>query len=77
MARQQRSVRVDPDLLDTLERLARDRLVPATFAEQVEAGLRMLVTEATQARLRHAAARLAADQVRAEQAFDRLHGGRL
>lgn len=73
MARQQRSVRVDVDLLGELERLARDRVVPATFADQVDAGLRLLVAQARDTQLRDAAARLAADRDRAEQLYHRLH----
>jgi hypothetical protein len=75
MARQQRSVRVDAQLLDALERLARDRTVPATFAEQVDAGLRLLVAQANDARLRRAAAHLAADHERATELYRRLHAG--
>jgi hypothetical protein len=75
MARPQRSVRVDAQLLDALERLARDRAVPATFAEQVDAGLRLLVAQANDARLRRAAAHLAADRERATELYRRLHAG--
>ena len=76
MARQQRSVRVDTDLLGELERLTRDRAVPETFAEQVDAGLRLLVAQARDTQLRQAAARLAADRDRAEELYHRLHGHR-
>ncbi len=76
MGRVHRSVRVEGDLLDQLETLARDRLVPVTFAEQVDAGLRLLATEAEQTRLRRAAARLAVDEERARADYDRLHGDR-
>ena len=75
MAREKRSVRVDAVLLAELEELARQGQVPVTFAEQVDAGLRLLARGATEQQLRHAARRLAADQQRAEQAFDRLHRG--
>ena len=74
MARQQRSVRVDADLLADLETLARARTVPVTFAEQVDAGLRLLVAQARDAQLRQAADRLAADRDRAEALYRRLHG---
>lgn len=73
MARQQRSVRVDAELLATLERLARDRAVPATFAEQVDTGLRLLVAQANETQLRRAATRVAADRQRAEQLYRQLH----
>ena len=76
VGRLHRSVRVDGDLLEVLETLARDRLVPVTFAEQVDAGLRLLAAEGEQARLRRGAARLAADEERARADYDRLHGDR-
>jgi hypothetical protein len=69
-------VRIDADLLELLETLARARLVPVTFAEQVDAGLRLLAAQAEQARLRRAAARVAADDERARADYDRLHGDR-
>ena len=74
MARQQRSVRVDSGLLAELERYARARTVPVTFAEQVDAGLRLLVTQARDTQLRQAAARLAGDRDRAEDHYHQLHG---
>ena len=73
MARQQRSVRVDSDLLAELEVLARGRAVPVTFAEQVDTGLRLLIAQARDSQLRHAADRLAADRDRAEDLYRRLH----
>ena len=75
MARQHRSVRIDSQLLGELERAARDRLVPATFAEQVDSALRLLLTRANDRRLRQAAALLAADP-QADGLFERLHGYR-
>ena len=75
MARQQRSVRVDAELLAELETLARTRAVPVTFAEQVDSGLRLLVAQAREAQLRQAAGRVAADRDRAEDLYRRLHGG--
>jgi hypothetical protein len=75
MARQHRSVRIDAQLLDELERAARDRLVPATFAEQVDSALRLLLARANDRRLRQAAALLAADP-QADGLFDQLHGYR-
>jgi hypothetical protein len=74
VARQHRSVRIDAELLERLEGLARDRLVPVTFAEQVDAGLRLLAAQAQEQRLRRAAAHLAADEERARADYDRLHG---
>ncbi len=76
MARQQRSVRIDPELLAELERLVRARAVPETFAEQVDEGLRLLIAHAHDAQLRQAAERLAADQDRAEHHYRQLHGQR-
>lgn len=74
MARVQRSVRIDGELLEHLETLARDRLVPVTFAEQVDAGLRLLAAQGEQTRLRRAATRVAVDDERARADYDRLHG---
>ena len=59
--RQQRSVRVPAGLLAELEGLARDRLVPATFAGQVEAGLRLLAERARAEQLRRSARLVAAE----------------
>ena len=77
MARQQRSVRVDAELLAELETLARARAVPVTFAEQVDSALRLLVAQAREAQLRQAAGRVAADRDRAEDLYRQLHGGQL
>lgn len=74
MARQLRSVRVDPELLDRLEELARERLVPVTFAEQVDAGLRLLVQRIEDAQARRSAELVAADHDRAERTYQQLHG---
>ena len=76
MAREHRTARVEAELLAQLERLARQRLVPTTFAEQVDAGLRLLVSAATHRQLEHSAQLLAADHHRAERAFEQLHGSR-
>ncbi len=73
MARTHRSVRVDPDLLAELEDLARQRLVPATFSDQVDVGLRLLVRQAGEEQTRHAAGLVGADRRRAEQTYRRLH----
>ena len=43
MSREMKSVRVDAELLAELERLARERRVPVTFAAQVDRALRLLV----------------------------------
>lgn len=74
MARAHRTLRVDADLLAEVEDLARRRLVPVTFSEQVEAGLRLLVQQANENQTRHAAGLVAADRPRAEQSYRRLHG---
>ncbi len=73
MATAHRSVRVDTDLLARLEELARQQLVPVTFAEQVDAGLRLLAADAEQTRMRRAAALVAADQPRAAATYEQLH----
>jgi hypothetical protein len=74
MARAHRTVRVDADLLAEVEDLARQRLVPVTFSEQVEAGLRLLVRQANENQTRHASGLVGADRPRAEQTYRRLHG---
>ncbi len=76
MTRLHRSVRVDADLLAEVEELARQRAVPATFAEQVDAGLRLLAQHATEERLRRSAALVAADEQRAHKTYRQLHFGR-
>lgn len=75
MARVHKSVRVEQDLLDELEELARERAVPVTFAEQVDAGLRLLVDQAAEAQLRRSAALVDADQERARRTYRQLRGG--
>lgn len=72
MPRTHRSVRVDPDLLAELEALARKRLVPVTFSDQVDAGLRLLLDHAAQQQTRHAAGLVGADRDRAEQTYRQL-----
>ena len=74
MARAHRTVRVDAGLLAEVEDLARQRLVPVTFSEQVEAALHLLVREARETQTRHAAGLVGADRPRAEQTYRRLHG---
>lgn len=69
-----RSVRVDPELLSELEKLARERVVPVTFAEQVDAGLRLLVRQASEERTRHSARLVAADRERAQETYRKLRG---
>jgi hypothetical protein len=73
VARTHRSVRVDPDLLAELENLARRRLVPVSFSDQVNAGLRLLVWQAGQEQTRRAAGLVGADRPRAEDTYRRLH----
>ena len=73
MPRTHRSVRVDPDLLAELDDLARKRLVPDSFSDQVEAGLRLLVRAAADEQARHAAGLVGADRHRAEQTYRQLH----
>jgi hypothetical protein len=68
-----RTVRVDEELLAEVETLARKRLVPVTFSEQVEAGLRLLAREASEGQTRRAAALVRADRPRAEQIYRQLH----
>jgi hypothetical protein len=76
MAKAHRTVRVDADLLAELEGLARQRWVPVTFSEQVEAGLRLLARQAGEQQVRHAAGLVGADRQRAEDTSRRLdrHG---
>jgi hypothetical protein len=69
-----RTVRVDADLLAEVEDLARRRLVPVTFSEQVEAGLRHVVRQARENQTRHAAGLVGADRPHAGQTYRRLHG---
>jgi hypothetical protein len=73
MTRELKSVRVDAELLAELERLARERVVPVTFADQVDAGLRLLVRQATDEQARYSARLIAADRQRAQEAHHRLH----
>lgn len=72
MAREPKSVRVDRELLAELDRLARDRRVPVTFADQVDAGLRLLVRQAEQQQTRRSAELVGADRERAREAYRRL-----
>ena len=74
MTRAHRTVRVDADLLAQVEELARQRLLPVTFSEQVEAGLQLLVRQAGENQMRHAAGLVGTDRPRAEQTYRRLHG---
>lgn len=73
VARTHRSVRVDEELLLELEELARQQLIPVGFTDQVEAGLRLLVRDATEQQTRQAAGLVGADRQRAEQTYRRLH----
>lgn len=72
MKRTHRSVRVDPELLATVEDLARQHLVPVGFTDQVEAGLRLLVSHAIEERTRQAARVVGADEGRARQTFEKM-----
>lgn len=74
MGKVHKSVRVDRELLAELEALARHRTVPTTFADQVEAGLRLLVERAADAKLRRSSALVRADGQRAERAWRQLRG---
>ena len=76
MAREHRSVRVDQELLDQLAGLARERLVPVLFSEQVDAGLRLLAQQAADAQARRSAELIAADHERSQATYRRLHGER-
>jgi len=71
MARELKSVRVDAELLAELERLARQRYVPVTFAEQVDAGLRLLVRRVTNELDRHSARLIGVDAENARTAYQR------
>jgi hypothetical protein len=72
LAKKHRSVRVDEQLLAELEELARQRAVPVTFAEQVDAALRLLAQHAAEQRLRRSAGLVRADRNRADETFRRL-----
>jgi hypothetical protein len=72
MKRTHRSVRVDPELLTAVEELARQHLVPVGFTDQVEAGLRLLVRQATEERTRQSARLVGADEERATETFQQI-----
>ena len=72
MKRTHRSVRVDPELLETVEELAQQHLVPVGFTDQVEAGLRLLVRHAIEEQTRHGARIVATDQDRAAEIYQQL-----
>jgi hypothetical protein len=65
---------VDPVLEAELEELTRQRLIPITFTEQVNAGLRLLAQQAKDERTRQAALLVDADRKRAEQTYRQVHG---
>jgi predicted transcriptional regulator len=73
MKRTHRSVRVDPELLATVEELARQHLVPVGFTDQVEAGLRLLVSHAIEEQTRQAARLVGVDEGRARRTFEKIH----
>ena len=60
-------------MLAELDDLARQRLVPASFSDQVNAGLGLLVRHAAEEQTRHAAGLVGADRPRAEQTYHQLH----
>jgi|FLYM01.1.fsa_nt_gi hypothetical protein len=72
MKRTHRSVRVDPELLATVEDLARQHLVPVGFTDQVEAGLRLLVSHAVEEQTRQAARVVGVDEERTRQTFEKM-----
>ena len=72
MARIHRSVRIDPDLLAQLEQAARDQRVPATFGDQVDVGLRLLLRHADDTQARQSARLVAADHDQAETVWRQL-----
>ena len=72
MKRTHRSVRVDPELLEAVEELARQHLVPVGFTDQVEAGLRLLVEHAIEEQTRQAARLVGVDKDRAAQTYRQL-----
>jgi len=72
MEREHKSVRVDVELLAELQLLARKRQVPVTFADQVDAGLRLLVRQALAAQADRSAQLVAADADRARDAYRKL-----
>jgi hypothetical protein len=72
MKRTHRSVRVDPELLEAVEELARQHLVPVGFTDQVEAGLRLLVRQATEEQTRQAARVVSVDKERATETFEKM-----
>ena len=74
MARIHRSVRIDPQLIEQLDEAARSNLVPATFAEQIDAALRLLLAQAAAERTRRSAGLVDADRQQAEATYRRLHG---
>lgn len=61
-----RSVHVDPDLLAERDDLTHQRLVPASFSDQITAGLRLLVRYAAEEQTYHAAGLVGADRVAAD-----------
>lgn len=67
-----KSVRVEPELLEQLDRLARQRLIPETFTGQVDAALRLLVDQVTERQARRSAQLVAADRDRAQATYRRL-----
>lgn len=71
MQRAHKTVRVDKDLIDELDALVRARLVPVTFADQVDAGLRLLVDRAHEQVALRSSRLVAADDERARDAYRR------
>lgn len=76
MAGVHKTVRVDPDLLEMLDELARERLIPETFTAQVNLALERWVDELNEQRARRAAQLVAADRDRAHATYRKLQGRR-
>lgn len=74
MAKAPRTVRVDDDLIERLQAYARQGLVPVTFTDQVNAGLRFLLDHAEEQRTAGAARLVGADRERAERTYRQLRG---
>lgn len=70
-----RTVRIDPELEERLNRLARERLIPVTFTAQVNAGLGMLVRAVEDAQARQNARLTRADSDRSLRTYRQLRGG--
>lgn len=74
MATRPRTVRVDAQLAERLDDLARQRLIPDTFTAQVNAGLTLLVRHAEEAQTRQAARMMRATEDWALPVYRQLRG---